>query len=115
MINVFSYYRRLDKVREFVDENLDEQISLADAAKVAGMSPPYFSTFFHDKVGMTFHEWLVHTRIRHAKKLLTEHNYSVTEVCYAVGFNSLWTFERAFKRYCGKTPKRFKNSKQPAP
>ena len=110
----FTYYRRLKKVKEFVEQNLSEEISLGTAAKIAGLEEKYFSAFFHQKIGICFRDWITHTRVNRAKELLRARNDSITDIAFAVGFRELRTFERAFKRCTGKTPRVFKRSVRPS-
>ncbi len=49
----FDYYARLQRVKEHVDENYSEEISLEKAAQIAATEKTYFSTFFRKKVGIT--------------------------------------------------------------
>ncbi len=110
----FEYYRRLRRVREFVEQSYTEPISLGIAAQVAGMEKKAFSRFFREKAGIPFSQWLSRIRVEEAKKLLQTKNYSVTEVAFAVGYQDLTTFERAFKRLTRITPRDFKRSVRPA-
>ena len=110
----FRYYRRLARVKRFVEENLDDSITLARAARVAGLERTYFSAFFRSKTGVGFREWLNELRVARAQELMTEVNYSITEVAFTVGFQDLRTFERAFKRTTGRTPREYKKSVRPA-
>lgn len=110
---VFAYYRRLRRVKEHLDAHLSEKISLKTAAKVAGLEEKYFSTFFHAKTGICFTEWVARVRIRRGMDMIAARNHSITEVALAVGFQDLRTFERAFKRYTGTTPRAFKRAVRP--
>jgi AraC-like DNA-binding protein len=109
----FAYYRRLDRLRQFVLEHLDEPIDLADAARVASLERTYFCRFFRRVVGVGFPQWLNETRVRRAEELLREHNLAITEVALAVGFRDLRTFERVFKRVAGTTPRLYKLAVRP--
>jgi AraC-like DNA-binding protein len=111
---VFEYYPRLKRVRDFVIERFDETISLAQAADVAAMERTYFSSFFHEKVGVTFRDWLQYLRISRAMKIISQQDHSITEVAFAVGFNELSTFQKAFKRWTSLTPRDFKRLARPA-
>lgn len=110
----FEYYERLARVKNFVERNYSEKISLHVAARVAGMEGKSFSRFFRAKAGIPFSHWLTKVRIAEAKKLLQSRNYTVTEVAFNVGYQDLTTFERAFKRLTGMTPREFKRSARPA-
>lgn len=104
----FEYYARLRKVRQYVEDNYPEYISLEKAAQIAGMERKYFSTFFHKKVGICFRYWLMGLRIGKAISLMETANHSITQIAFQIGFMDLRTFERAFKRCTGLTPAEFK-------
>ena len=108
-----EYYSRLKRVKEHVDRNLSEEISLEDAAQIAATEKTYFSTFFRKKVGITFTDWLRRLRVAKAMEIIRSRDLSITEVAYEVGFGDLRTFERAFKKYTKLTPREFKQSVLP--
>lgn len=60
---ILSYYPRLGAVARFVSESLETSICLADAARVAHLSPKYFSRYFKVRMGIGFHEWLTQERV----------------------------------------------------
>lgn len=109
----FSYYGRLTPVLEFVEAHVAKPISLADAAKLAGLERKYFSVFFHSKVGTTFSEWLRIVRVTRAMELMRAHDASIPRIAFAAGFRDVRTFERAFKRYVGVSPKAYRASVRP--
>lgn len=98
------YYRRLARVREFVCCNYTQEITLRKAAEVAAMETTYFATFFREKVGISFFDWLRRFRVERANELLLKNELSVAEVAFEVGFGSIRTFERVFKASTGMTP-----------
>ncbi|MGH7489343.1 MAG: helix-turn-helix domain-containing protein, partial [bacterium] len=108
-----SYYQPLERVREFVEKNLSEPISLRAAASAAGLEEKYFSAFFHRKTGVCFRDWLACRRVDRAIEILTLHDDTITSVAASVGFQDLRTFERAFKRLTGLTAREFKRSVAP--
>lgn len=110
----FIYYQRLQRVREFVNQNYTEEISLKKAAEIAGLEKKYFSTYFREKTGVCFKDWIAEVRVSRAKSMMELQNYNITEIGFAVGFRDLRTFERAFKRCTGMTPRAFKNSVRPS-
>jgi AraC-like DNA-binding protein len=110
---IFSYYLPLQRVREYVEKNLSEPISLRAAASAAGLEEKYFSAFFHRKTGVCFRDWLAGCRVDRAIEILTEHDDTITSVAGSVGFQDLRTFERSFKRLTGLTPREFKRSVAP--
>jgi AraC-like DNA-binding protein len=104
----FDYYAPLRKVRQYVRDNYREYISLEKAAQIAGMERKYFSTFFHNKVGVCFRYWLMELRIRKAVSLMEAENHSITQIAFEIGYLDLRTFQRAFKKCMGLTPIEFK-------
>lgn len=77
------------------------------------MEPRYFSSFFHREVGLCFRDWLARFRVSKAIELMAAKDDSVLEIALGVGFSSLRTFERAFKKQTGLTPLQFKMSVRP--
>lgn len=110
---IFSYYPPLQRVREYVEKNLSEPISLREAAGAAGLEEKYFSAFFHRKTGICFRDWLAGRRVDRAIEILTQQDDTITSVGSSVGFQDLRTFERTFKRVKGLTPREFKRSVAP--
>jgi two-component system response regulator YesN len=109
----FKYYDRLARVRAFVEANLEEELSLTKVSQIADLSPKYFSAFFRQHTGVRFGDWITGVRIGRARTLLTERNRSVTRVALAVGFKDVRTFQRAFKKVTGMTPRAFKKTVAP--
>jgi AraC family transcriptional regulator len=109
----FRYYARLRNVHEYIASNLSQDVSLSEAAAVAGMEKKYFSTFFHKKVGICFRYWLMSVRVEEARRLMRLRDFSITEIAFMIGFRDLRTFERAFKRCTGLTPREFKRLVEP--
>ena len=93
-------------VTHFNDPALSNEI-LADKAKI---SEVYFRKLFKESFGISPHQYLLETRIRHAKNLLSEHAASVTSIAEACGFSSVYHFCRSFKQFTGQTPKEFEAS-----
>lgn len=110
----FEYYEPLCRLKQYVVCHYSEgEISLATAASVACLERKYFSTYFHTRVGVTFKSWLRALRISAAKTLMESNEHSITEVAHLVGFSDLVTFERAFKKQTGITPRQYKNLVRP--
>lgn len=113
-LQVFDYYDRLGRVRELVEQHLDEHIPLSRAAEIACLERKYFSAFFRSKTGVCFRDWLAYQRSLRAAELMRGSNLSVTDVAFTVGFQDLRTFERSFKRCMGLTPLAYKRRVRPA-
>ena len=112
--DAFQYYERLGRVREFGQANLSQELPIQEVAKIAGLSPKYFTAFFRQHTGTCFRDWLASIRIDRARALLSERTRPVTEVAFLVGFRDVRTFQRTFKKLTGMTPRAFKKSVAPA-
>lgn len=110
----FDYYVRLKRVRDFVAENYSDTVTFSEAARVAAMERTYFSTFFREKVGITFSEWLRIFRVLRAIEIMKTSDQTICDIAFAVGFGDLRTFERAFKHYTSQTPSEYRKSVRPA-
>jgi AraC-like DNA-binding protein len=94
----------------WIDAHSHRPIGLEDAAGQAGISPFHFLRLFSAALGVTPHQYLVRSRLRHAARLLTGHDRSVTDVAYDVGFGDLSNFVRTFHRAAGTSPLRFRQA-----
>lgn len=111
----FEYYPRLRKVKEYVEEHLDEQITLEGAARVATLQPSYFSTFFKRRVGESFTIWLNRQRISAAKALLTASDAPIERVAFQVGYVNTRTFQRNFRRFVGSSASEYRRHQRNLP
>src|SRR5471030_2310888 len=96
-------YRRIVYAKLFIDRNFAEKIDLNNIADEAFFSKFHFIRLFNTIFKKTPHQYLSHVRIEKAKDLLKT-EMSVTQVCYAVGFESPSSFTGLFKRVTGQTP-----------
>lgn len=106
--NAFKYYQRLSRLASYCDAHYMDKISLGQAADIAGLERTYFCTFFHQRTGTLFGDWLSRKRIYIAMTWLQESDRSVACIATAAGFQCIATFERTFKRYAGITPREFR-------
>ena len=100
------YARRVDAARERLDADYGSPHSLSTLARDAGMSVFHFARVFRELAGVPPHRYLVTVRLRAAAERLRAGD-SVTETCFAVGFNSLGHFIEMFSRAYGVTPSRY--------
>jgi AraC-like DNA-binding protein len=101
-------FRRLCDSRELVVSRLDSAMTIADAARVAGLSPYHFIRKFEALFGQTPHQLRIQARLDRAKLLLAQGQHSVTEVCMEVGFSSVGTFSDLFTRRMGEPPSAYR-------
>ena len=99
----------LRKAKEYVSSSFsDPDLRLDDAAACAGLSPAHFSHVFKQGTGIPFTRYVQRVRLDEAKRLLTRSEKSISEICFACGFNSLANFIRVFRALEQMTPSRFK-------
>ena len=100
---------RINKAIHYIEKNLQHKLLLEDIAKEAHFSTYYFHRLFSVVVGETPNEFITRKRIEKAASfLMHKRELSITEVSEYIGFSSLSAFSRAFKKFYGLTPQKFK-------
>ena len=94
----------------WLDAHAAEQVDLAGAASVVGLSPFHFLRIFSGVLGVTPHQYLVRARLRQAARLLADGGRSITDVALDVGFADLSNFVRTFHRAAGVSPGDFRRA-----
>ncbi len=94
--------------RDFIVENHDRDITVADAAGYVFLSQGYFTRAFRDETGMSPMSFLMQVRVAHACKLLEQRDIKVSGVALQVGFSSPQRFNAAFRKHMGKTPMEYR-------
>jgi AraC-like DNA-binding protein len=92
----------------WIEAHSIQEIDLEQAALQAEISPFHFLRLFSSVLGVTPHQYLVRSRLRHAARLLAEDGISITDVAYEVGFGDLSNFVRTFHRAAGVSPRKFR-------
>ena len=101
-------YSTIAKAMSFIEAHLANPITLEEVASASGYSRTYFSRLFKEIVGINFKDYLERERIERASNLLENEKTSITEISYAVGFNSFSSFWRAFKKLKGVSPREWR-------
>ncbi len=97
---------RLKQVLEYIHDHLGQNLSLADLANLANLSPSRFTRVFRQETGLSPHQYLIQARIERAKHLLrSDGELSIGDIAHQVGFADQSHFTRHFKRIVGVTPK----------
>jgi AraC-like DNA-binding protein len=108
---LFNYNsRRIEKAFEYMNNNYDKPVSLADVASLVSMTEVSFSRFIKKCTGNTFIDSLNEIRLGHACRMLVNTTHAVAEISYKCGFNNISNFNRLFKKKKGCTPKSFRES-----
>ena len=96
--------RRAVEAALWIDAHSHREIDLEAAADHAGISPFHFLRLFSAVLGVTPHQYLVRSRLRHGARLLADEDRPITDVAYEVGFGDLSNFVRTFHRAAGVSP-----------
>jgi AraC-like DNA-binding protein len=96
------------KARNFIHEHSDEELSLTKVAKFVNISPNHLSDKFKEVTGLNFVDCIARTRTERARELLQNSNLRISEIAFAVGFQSLSQFNRVFKKLSGKSPSSYR-------
>lgn len=99
---------RLKRVLDYIADNLETNISLSKLARVADMSPHYFSELFKQSMGRSPHNYILLQRIERAKQQLRNPKRSIIDVGLEAGFQNASHFARMFRKIEGMTPSRFR-------
>ncbi len=99
---------QINKIYEYVFQNIQEGINLKEASKLVFMEPSSFCRYFKKKTNQTFMEYVKSVRIGIAAKLLAETDKPITQICYECGYNNLANFNHYFKVIMQKTPSEYR-------
>jgi len=96
--------RRLDRARDFIHATAHHRLTLAGIASAAALSPHHLHRRFHAAFGVTPSRYVTALRLDRARRRLADSDALITEVCLAVGFESLGSFTTRFRREFGHPP-----------
>jgi len=103
--------KNLEIIKNFIDDNIDKNISLQEMAEKASLNQSYFSRSFKKKYGLSPHNYILNERVNRSKKLL-EKGFDIAQIALELGFYDQAHFYRAFKNLFLITPNEYKNIKQ---
>lgn len=109
------YARYAEEVRgacEYMKQNLEQPLSLADIAAKACLSPGFFHKVFKDIMGQTPQAYLNAQRLTQAKQMLKGSNMPISQIAMACGFGSQSYLNYVFKQHTSQTPKAYRDRHQ---
>ena len=95
---------RVARAIDYAEAYLDADLSIAELARVAAMSPSWFRDCFHAETGQSVHAYVRERRLERARLLLAERDLSIARIANACGFADQSHLTRAFKQRFGVTP-----------
>jgi len=102
---------QLRRVTEYIHEQIDRDMTVAQLAETAGLSPAYFSQMFQRSTGYAPHQFVLRTRIQRAKEMLRASDKKIIDVAIACGFETSQHFARVFQRLCKATPTEYRRER----
>lgn len=103
---------RLSRIINFISDNYYKQLSIEDISEAAAMTPSSLCRFFKNRTNKTIFQFINEYRIGKACQMLISGSQTITEICFASGFNSLTSFNRLFKYLKETTPSEYKKKYQ---
>jgi len=103
--------RVLRRVREYIDDNIDQHISVVLLAVLANLSVCYFVRAFKRSMGVTPHVYLMRQRVERTKHLLSGTEMPLSEIALATGFADQSHFARRFRQHVGMSPRDYRWSR----
>ena len=102
--------RQLAETRRYMEENLDEPLTIPALSRRACLSATTFKEEFRRMYGLPVHTWLRQRRMERAAELLHTSGLSLETVAQAVGYSSVSQFAATFRRYYGVTPGKYRKN-----
>jgi AraC family transcriptional regulator len=99
-------------VTAYIEQHLNEQISLVSLARLTRLSLHHFCRTFKQSLGIPPGEYLLRRRMQQAKLLLSDRATSITEIALNSGYSNTCSFSHAFRKITGQTPNNFRKKNQ---
>ena len=103
-----SYSERLNNVKQYIHEHINEPLNRDVLAAVAGFSVPHFHRIFTSYMGENISEYVRRVRLERAGRKLRMGAVDITEVALAAGYDTHAAFGKAFKQQYGLSPSEFR-------
>ena len=100
------------RILDYIEAHLDESLSLARLAGIAGVSASHFKPLFKQSLGLPVHQYVIRRRVEHAKRLLLAGRSPMSEIALAAGFAHQSHMARAMRRVLGMTPAELMRSRR---
>jgi transcriptional regulator GlxA family with amidase domain len=100
------------KARKLIRDHSDGELSLTEVARSVNLSANYLSEKFKEVTGINFVRYIGRTRVARARDLLGNSNLRISEIAFAVGFQSLSQFNRVFKKLTRQSPTEYRGARR---
>jgi len=99
----------IQKIKSYISENLEKDLSLTRLAEVVYLNPSYLSRLYKQATGENLSDYITERRIAHARELLASTNMKISDISAAVGISNPAYFTILFKKYTGISPQQYRN------
>ena len=96
-------------VKKYINEHIEEKLTLNKVAREFNISPNYLSVLFSKNNDIGFSDYINQSKIDAAKKMMTDGDYKIYEISDRLGFESAFYFSRVFKKMTGMSPRDYMN------
>lgn len=94
----------IEKAMQYINEHLDERVSLQQVSSAAGYSKSHLNRMFAESTGKTIYKYIREKRLNRAAKRLVNTDQSIVEIALEAGYDSQQAFTLAFRKQYGMTP-----------
>ena len=105
-------YNEAVRIRQYVEEHFEENLTLESMAGMVGMNPYYFSSYFKKNTGMNFKAYLTEVRMEAAARLLSNTDCKAYEVASRVGYRNVRQFNENFRGKYGMSPNEYRKEQK---
>lgn len=103
-----EYGQRIDEVKKYIRDHIDEPLTRETLADVVGFSVPHFHRIFTAQLGENIASYVRRVRLERAGRKLRMGAVDITQVALAAGYDTHTAFSRAFKQQYGLSPSEFR-------
>lgn len=101
---------RIKKVLGYINDHLHEKIEISQLSALTQWENEHFGRVFKEYIHLTPYQYILQRKIEMARGLLTDHTLSLQEIAIKVGFDSYSNFFKAFKKYTGMAPEKYRDA-----
>lgn len=98
----------IKKAIEFIDNNIKSSITISDICQNLSTNPSTLNFKFRKETGMSAMQFIIMKKFEHAKWLLSNSMYNITEISQRCGYSDVYYFSKSFKKYTSQTPTQYR-------
>lgn len=93
---------------KYIHSHINENLSIDDIAQAVHLTRSHFSRLFKGHFGVTPHEYVTKLRLRNAEVLLTNSEYSISQIANSLNFPDIYSFSKLFKKHYRRSPSEYR-------